>query len=178
MGHKGCHALISVDGTDCSICEPWPFDPAYWSHKTNGPALRYEIGVCLQTGFIVWLNGPYKPCSWPDLRIFRHRLMHALGLGEWIVADGGYRDGYQFVIPKHAGPSWLQDMTALACSRHETINSRFKKWKILSTHYRHELARHEITFSAIANMTQLSLMESPAFEIYYDDVGFLDQYLN
>lgn len=29
--------LISVDGTDCPIFEPWPFDKQWYSKKFNGP---------------------------------------------------------------------------------------------------------------------------------------------
>jgi hypothetical protein len=61
--------------------------------------------------------------------------MWALEMGEWIVADLGYRDGYNFVIPKQSGPQWLQEMITMATSRHETINSRMKVWAILRTSY-------------------------------------------
>jgi hypothetical protein len=49
-----------------------------------------------------------------------------VGFGDWIVANQGYRDGYNFVIPKQSGPQWLCEMTAMATttSCHETINSR------------------------------------------------------
>ena len=43
---------ISVDGTDCRIYEPEPFDTKWYSHKFNGPGLRYEIGVCIVSGNI------------------------------------------------------------------------------------------------------------------------------
>jgi hypothetical protein len=34
-----------------------------------------------------------------DLAIFWHKMMWALEIGEWFVADLGYCDGYQVVIP-------------------------------------------------------------------------------
>jgi hypothetical protein len=118
----GNHAAVTVDCTDMATQETYPFDEDLWSYKLNGPGYRYEIGVCIATGFIVWLNGPYKPRPWVDITIFRHRMMWALNNGEWIVGDGGYRDGFQFVIPKRAGAQWLQEMTSMATARHETIN--------------------------------------------------------
>jgi hypothetical protein len=51
-------------------------------------------------------------------------------IGEWIVGDLGYHNGYQFVIPKQSGPRWLHEMTSMATARHETINSRMKVWAI------------------------------------------------
>jgi hypothetical protein len=114
-----------------------------------------------------------------DLTIFRSKMMWALEMGEWIVADRGYRDGYNFVIPKESGPQWLREMTAMATSRHETINSRMKVWAILRTSYRHgqgldkRLLRHERTTKAIGNVVNIWLMESPAFSIQYDDSGYI-----
>jgi hypothetical protein len=85
--------------------------------QLNGPGLQYEIGVCIATGHIVWLNGLYKSRPWVDFSIFRHGMMWALNDGEWIVGDGGYRDGNMFVIPKRTGLRWLKEMTAMSTER-------------------------------------------------------------
>ena len=73
------------------------------------------------------------------------------------------------------------EMTALATARHETINSRLKVWAIVRNAYRYgqgeeeRLARHERTVCAIANVTNIWLAESPAFQIEdYDDAGATD----
>jgi hypothetical protein len=58
--------------------------------------------------------------------------MWALTDGEWLLAC---RDGYNFVIPKHSGPQWLCEMTALATVQHQTINSQMKVWAITQTFY-------------------------------------------
>jgi hypothetical protein len=52
------HFVLSFDGTDCPILEPWPFNKKWFSHKLNGPGLKYEVGVCNPTGEIVWVKGP------------------------------------------------------------------------------------------------------------------------
>jgi hypothetical protein len=49
---------ISLDGTDCPIQEPQPFNKKYFSHKFHGPGLKYKIGVCITTGWVCWYNGP------------------------------------------------------------------------------------------------------------------------
>jgi hypothetical protein len=57
-----------------------------------------------------------------DLSIFRHKLKWESSEGEWVVGDGSYCDGNQFVIPKRTGPQWLQEMMVMATAQHETIN--------------------------------------------------------
>ena len=51
--------FISVDDTACRIMEPAPFSPAWFSHKFHGPGLRYEVGISISSGYIVWINGPF-----------------------------------------------------------------------------------------------------------------------
>ena len=45
--------LVTVDVTDFWICEPMPFAKDFYSHKFAKAGLRYEVGVCIQTGLIV-----------------------------------------------------------------------------------------------------------------------------
>ena len=54
--------------------------------------MRYEIGTCIQTGSIFWVNGPYPCGSWSDSSIARSSLTHLLDDGERYLADGGHRD--------------------------------------------------------------------------------------
>jgi hypothetical protein len=101
--------------------------------------------------------------------------MWELQNGEWVVGDGGYRDGNQFVIPKRTGTIGLQAMTAMATARHETINSRMKVWAILRNGYKYgkgtdeRMRRHGQTVKAIANVVNIWLVESPPFQCDYDD---------
>ncbi len=64
---KNC--WISVDGTDFRIREPTPFSPKWFSYKFKGAGLRYEVGLLLETGDIVWVNGPFSCGKWIDLEI-------------------------------------------------------------------------------------------------------------
>ena len=59
-GEACTNCFTSMDGTDYPICEPWPFNPGMFSKKFNGPALKCEVGVCLKTGWIVWINDPFQ----------------------------------------------------------------------------------------------------------------------
>ena len=83
---------ITVDGTDVRIQEPSKFSPKWFSHKFKGPGLRYEVGVCIGTGSIIWVNGPYPCGSFSAVRIFRKVMKMHLGVGEGVVTVGGYME--------------------------------------------------------------------------------------
>ena len=59
----------------------------------------YEVGICLQMGWIVWLNGTF-PCGvYPDLNKW---LIYELdeNTQEVVLADGGYNiAGEYFIMP-------------------------------------------------------------------------------
>ena len=64
--------LVSVDGTDFHIRKPWPFHESnkdYYSYKLNETGLRYEVGISIIKGDIVWINGPYEFGKWTDIKI-------------------------------------------------------------------------------------------------------------
>ena len=50
-------------------------------------------------------------------------------------------------------------------ARHETVNGRFKEWKILSKTCRHHQSCHMSVFHAIATITQIEIADgsSPVF---------------
>ena len=91
LGNADRSCKVTVDGTDFMINQPTPFSKTWYSHKFNGPGVRYEIAVCIQTGDIVWYNGPKRCGSWPDLLIFTSRLADKLGPHEFVEADATYR---------------------------------------------------------------------------------------
>ena len=89
----GSECKISVDTTDCKVTErpAEPRWPGWKSHKFKGAAARYEVGVCIRTGGIVWINGPFPAGHNADVAIFRRFLRDELDDGEYVEADGGYR---------------------------------------------------------------------------------------
>ena len=110
----GQRCFITVDGTDFRIQEPSPFHPQWYSHKFEGPGLRYEVGVCLRTGWIVWWNGAFPCGSWPDINIARDGLIDELddSIQEMVLADGGYRDDYQYFITPSGRNDYIDKMMA------------------------------------------------------------------
>lgn len=170
MKDNGSTCKITLDGTDCPIFEPQPFHPKWFSHKFKGPGVRYEVGVCLQTGWIVWTNGPYPCGSFPDIKIARDWIVHELLPGEKYLADGGYNDGRVHAETPTGYNTPDQRMKKLARARHETVNKRIKQFKIFQEMFRHKLTNHGICFKACANITQIAIQSGePLFSIEYDD---------
>ena len=170
MEDNGSVCLVTVDGTDFMIYEPTPFDRKWFSHKFRGAGVRYKVGICIQTGWIVWMNGPFPCGSWPDLRIARDWLHRELGPEEKYLADGGYVDGGQYSETPNGLNNADQKMKGDARARHETVNRRFKQWCILERRFRHEPHLHAKVFRAIANITQLCIeRDEPLFDVEYYD---------
>jgi hypothetical protein len=48
---------------------------------------------CIQTGDIVWGNGPFKTGNWHDIMVCRINLKGLLYPGEMVEVDKGYRGG-------------------------------------------------------------------------------------
>lgn len=166
---------MSVDGTDFQIPE---HGPAFSSHKFKMKSgLRYEVGLSIQTGSIVWINGPF-PCGRnPDISIFRASLLSHLEEGERVEAD----DGYIGEAPRHvkcpksfANPPEMEGMQQRVRNRQETVNKRFKNWGILKQVYRNKekIALHGEVFRAIAVITQISIkLGEKLFDVVYADDG-------
>ena len=85
--------FVSIYGTDCMITERKPYSKRYFSYKFNGPGLKYEIGLSIKTGRIVWVNGGI-PCGLAnDLSLARSKFVKKLLPGEKAIADKGYKKG-------------------------------------------------------------------------------------
>ena len=122
---------VTVDGTDCRIYAP--FDRKWFSFKFKAAGVRYEVAVCIKTGDIVWINGPFPCGRFPDITIFRRDLIHKLRAGEMVEADLGYRGEPTKIRTPDAYVS-LQDKRAKkrVRARHETVNARLKDFDVLT----------------------------------------------
>ena len=71
--------------------EPHPYvkhiSKIWWSKKSNGPGLRYELGVGIKTGDLVWVHGPFPCGQYNDLTIFKSGLANYLDKNERVEAD-------------------------------------------------------------------------------------------
>ena len=76
---------MRVDGTDFRIPQKGAATKgnAFGSHKYAGKsALRYELGVDILTGNLVWIQGPYPAGKYTDIKIFNKVLWNFLEPGE------------------------------------------------------------------------------------------------
>lgn len=170
MRDVGALCLITIDGTDFLIYEPTPWSAKWFSHKLNHAGLRYEVGVCIQTGWIVWINGPYPAGDWPDLNIARDGVCDALAPDEIFLADGTYADGHGWCDTPTGQENADQWMKGKARARHEDINSLLKQFNVLHNCFRHHRTKHGRVFTAVANIVQAKLqLENPTFQVHYDD---------
>ncbi len=172
--------LVSVDSTDFQV----PFaGRKFHSHKYKfGSAVRYEVAICILTGDLVWVNGPYEPGIWNDIAIFRNSLLSMLEDGERAEGD----DGYRGAAPKFIKcPASIGNVTAMETQqafvrrRHETINRRFKQWGILKQVYRGDVTKHGQVFRLVAIITQLAIESGePLFQVDYEDPEFDNLYFD
>lgn len=168
-GDTGKRCKVSVDGTDFQIPQQYPSKP-YYSYKFKGPGLRYEVAVCIRSGDIVWINGPFKPGELTDLMIFRLGLKQKLLFaGEKAQADGIYSCEATCICPNQFDGAWVQWLKNDVRARHETVNKRFKQFGILKQVFRQEVSKHKAVFEAIAVITQIAIRNGE--ELYEVDYG-------
>ena len=155
------NCFISVDGTDCPVFEPYPFSKKMYSHKLNGPGVKYEVAVCLKTGKIVWINGPFEG-SKNDGSIFREGISTKLYPEEAVEVDRGYGGDFKMKNPTMGYDSKERKMKSNARAHHEIVNGRLKQFNVLTTHFRHMkpnkegmFIKHKMCFYAVAVVTQL-----------------------
>ena len=56
------------------------------------------MGVSINTGYIVWYNGPYPAGMMPDTKIYFRNLRWMLDPSEKIVSDKGYIRDYSMSL--------------------------------------------------------------------------------
>ena len=162
--------MISVDGTDFQIFE---HGRKFFSHKNKKSGLRYEIGLNILTGDIVWANGPYPAGAYSDITIFRDSLITFLDAGERVEADDGYIGEAPHYIKcpmSVTNPKARKLMQGRLRSRQETVNRRFKDWGALKQVFRHHASNHADILHAIVVLTQIAIDSGePLFSCEYRD---------
>jgi hypothetical protein len=146
---------VTLDGTDCPIQEPQPFNEKWYSHKLNGPGIRYELGLNIITADIVWVNGGYPCGEFSDLKLARQLYVDNVDECELTLADDTYKDRRYFIYPSRDNNTLREQK--LLMSRHETLNRRLKQFSVLSQRFRHKRMKHPLCFYAVANITQVMI---------------------
>ena len=146
---------------------------AWYTQKFNAHGLRYEIGVCILTGWIIWLMGPFPCGDWPDIVCFRYALKQMLDEGERVEADDGYvgEDPTTVKVPGsvvHDQDPQMLRVRGRVRRRHEGVNKLIKQFKVVGkgTIFRHDLSFHQDCFTACTVPTQLQIENGhPLYDI-------------
>ena len=163
---------ISIDGVHCCIYEPRRDPSSKWfSHKSNGAGLTYELGIAIRSNRLVWIAGPF-PTSQHDITTFRgekqnepkdqNALIYKIPDGKRAIGDSGYKgEPGKISITREGDSGAVKNFKGRVKSRHENFNSRLKTFKVLSTRFRHrlrpDLAEHKAAFEAVCVACQFDL---------------------
>ena len=132
--------------------------------------LYYGVGVCIQTGLIVWINGPFVVGKYNDITIFQLKMIYELLDWEMVEVDQGYVGQLNKIHVKYElGVSENQfEAKTRARARGEMINGRFKNFCVLTNRYRHKISMYSYVFHAVAALMQISLTSvSLTFKVNY-----------
>jgi hypothetical protein len=170
--------IISVDGVHCRTHEVRKDPGSKWySHKSHGAALTYELAVAVRQNRLVHIKGPY-PASKNDLTIFQYgdgdknnpqpSLRDKIPAGKRVIADSSYRseDGKTVSTTRRSDTAEVREFKARAKSRQETFNSRIKGYRILATEFRHGIEHHKMVMESICILVQYDLESGhPLFQV-------------
>jgi len=171
----------SIDGTDCPVEEPRAHladrtrvDPAYYSFKLRGAALRYNVVLSLASSRILHVHGGVPAGANPDIEIARAAFVEHLRPREMVVADRGFKDHRYFMFridrDESSGAQRLtEDETVYnyaigqVLARHEKVNAYLKSFAVLQETFRHRplIEKHRLCFAACAQLLQLRMANNP-----------------
>ena len=165
IGDSGQRCLVTIDGVDFPIPEPTAWSKKWYSHKFEGPGIRYEIAVSIFNGWIVLYNGPFQCGAWSDKKIFKSLLILKLANEECVVADCGYKDTHRVCHPDMGTPEQQRAME-VARARHETVNGRLKNWESMKRVFRHNRDKHHLVFRSVLVIEQIKIQNGrPPFQV-------------
>jgi hypothetical protein len=170
----GNNCTMTIDGTNFRIYQKGKAAKgnSFTSHKYAGKlALRYELGISILAGNLVWIQGPYPTGKYTDIKIFNSVLQYCLKPGKRVKADNGYVGHTDKIkCPDNTcNPVENLAMQGRARSCQEMLNGWLKNWGILVKVYRHDITAHGTVIHACAVITQLCIDHGPLFEVVYRD---------
>ena len=149
---------VTVDGTDFRICEPTCFDPKWMSHKFKSAGIRYEIGVSVSSGSIVWLHGPFPAGEQNDQGIFNLKMRQHLQQHEKVLCDAGYSGSH--VTNGSLYGDTDDKLASNLRAYHERLNGKIKSFGSMTHRWRHQLEKHQVCFFAVAHIVQIAIEDS------------------
>lgn len=165
--------VLSVDGILCpahefSTTHPTKTkDPLYFSFKHKHSGFLYEIGCSIWTNHCVWIRGPYPGGQTNDKGMFNDALKDKIPPGKKALGDSIYRGDQDICISKNKQDTpEVRKFKRRALARHEAFNGRLKRYDCLSNNFRHSMAKHKISFEAVAVICQYQIEnECPMFDV-------------
>jgi hypothetical protein len=161
--------IVTVDGTHCKINEPRTQRSTGWySHKSNGAGLAYELGIAIHQNKLVWINGPFPAGTHNDLSMYRaeNGLKSKMPPGKKCIADRLYRNEPTITIRNPLDNADVSEFKNRAQARHETFNKKIKTYKILDQRFRHGVQKHKQVFEAVCVIAQYEMENGhPLFDV-------------
>lgn len=168
-------------------------DELFWSAKHHYHAIKYIVCVGITSGLIMYVSKPYPGSTNDKLALDLCGLLDALPYGtrklsvgvvtgakgsrcvtgEWMLGDLGFVgcDAALTAIKRHPGQRTLppeekayNDLIGHVRSLVEHQFARFKRFKCLSTAWRHDILSHNRAFQVIAQAVQLDLLLNATHE--------------
>ncbi|KAG4076206.1 hypothetical protein HA402_014755 [Bradysia odoriphaga] len=155
----GQTAFCSLDSIDLKIIKQNPPNPKWYSHKLKAPGLRYEIGLSIQTGHIVWKNTGYPCGDSSEIALARESYTLCVEPGEKTFAKKAYRNKQFFILPNQSNKTEHESIMA----RHLQLTQRLRRFSSLKQPFRHDLEKHTTVFNAVINVVQLMLENGDPF---------------
>lgn len=166
----------TVDGVNFTHNE-YAKDPSakYYDPKSHSAGVKYEIAIAIRTARIVWTNGPF-PAATHDITVFRggkpdqpqsqwnqDSLYFQMPSRTKCLGDSGYGgEPDKVLVKKREHSEELKNFIERALSRHETVNGKLKKFRILEDRFSHgqgtnqRMNLHKSVFRAIVVIVQTS----------------------
>lgn len=140
-------------------------NPKFYSHKSNGPGVNYELAVSVWENKLVWMNGPFV-ASKNDQGVFNSALRQKMHPSKLAIVDKGYaKKSRQLCKPTSRDSDALRKFKSRARARHESFNKRIKDFNCLKHKFRHGFHKHQHCFEAVCVICQYCLENgSPLFD--------------
>ena len=135
----------------------------FYSGKAKKHTIKYDIGICIHTGFIVWIGGGV-PGSVHDLTLAQEGIAKKFQ-NQIFVGDKGYVGDERFITPfknpqNEIQKLWNSELRKVRVSVEHTY-SKFKLFHCLNTPWRHNIEYHPLVFQIIANLVNFDLIFHP-----------------
>lgn len=157
-----------MDATECPIHRPldWLTQRQYYSGKKKKHTIKYEVGVHLSTGRIVWLVGGI-PGSIHDMKMAQENgILQQLLEGEWILADKGYTSSNLPFLTPIKDPQTEEELQWNSFINQtrvivENTYGRIKTFGSVKSNWRHNIDLHPLMFKVVCILVDIDLQCHP-----------------